>query len=45
MVLKNGYIYHFKIPFRIWEGWYYAHSKGTYFNYVIKDKYPYRRIR
>ena len=39
MVLLNGYSYNVYIPFRMFEEWYYAHSKGTYFNYAIKDKY------
>lgn len=39
MTLLNGYTYNVYIPFKIWEGWYYAHSKGTYFNYIIKSKY------
>lgn len=45
MVLLDGKIYHFQIPFKLFEAWYYAHSKGTFFNSMIKDKYPYRRIR
>lgn len=39
MVLLNGYSYNVYIPFEIFEEWYYAHSKGTYFNGNIKDKY------
>lgn len=45
MVLLDGKIYHFQIPFKLFEAWYYSHSKGTFFNSMIKDKYPYRRIR
>lgn len=45
MVLINGYIYHFQIPFKLFEEWLHAHSKGTFFNRMIKDKYPYTRIR
>lgn len=39
MTLLNGYTYNVYIPFKRWEGWYYAHSKGTYFNEIIKGKY------
>lgn len=30
-------IYNF--PFEVFEEWYYAHSKGTYFNEYIRDQY------
>lgn len=39
MTLINGYWYNVYIPFRIYEAWYYAHSKGTFFNYNIKGKF------
>ena len=39
MVLLNGYGYNVYIPFSVFEAWYYATSKGTFFNYMIKDKY------
>lgn len=39
MVLQNGYSYNVYIPFMVYEQWFYAHSKGTFFNYIIKDKY------
>lgn len=41
----NGWEYLFYIPFTIFEQWYYAHSKGTYFNYYVKDKYRYTRLK
>lgn len=36
MYLLSGLWYSYKIPFAKFEGWYYAHSKGTYFNEVIR---------
>lgn len=45
MVLIDGKIYHFQIPFKLFEQWFHAHSKGTFFNSMIKDKFPYSRIR
>lgn len=45
MVLLDGKIYHFQIPFKLFEEWFHAHSKGTFFNQKIKDKYAYTRIR
>ena len=39
MELINGYSYNIVIPFEIFEQWYYAHSKGTFFNGNVKDKY------
>lgn len=39
MIFLNGYWYNVYIPFRTYEAWYYAHSKGTFFNYMIKGKY------
>lgn len=45
MVLKDGKIYHFQIPFKLFEEWFHAHSKGTFFNQKIRDKYSWTRIR
>ena len=45
MTLLNGYEYYVYIPFDVFEGWYYAHSKGTFFNGNIKGKYKVLRIR
>lgn len=39
MILMNGYRYNVYIPFGVFEQWYYSPSKGTFFNYAIKDKY------
>lgn len=39
MELIKGGAYHVYCPFEVFERWYYAHSKGTFFNYEIKDKY------
>ena len=39
MKTLDGYDYNVFIPFKVMEAWYYAHSKGTFFNYMIKDKY------
>ena len=44
MYLINGYLYSFKIPFKIFEQWFYATSKGTFFNYMIKGRYKYKRL-
>jgi hypothetical protein len=32
------------VPFSVWEGWYMAHSKGTYFNKVIKGNYKIEQL-
>ena len=45
MVLLDGHIYTIKMPFKVFEEWYYAHSKGTFFNEVVKNKYTVRRLR
>ena len=46
MVLKDGHIYKIlKLPFKIFEEWYYAHSKGTFFNENIRNKYTIQRLR
>ena len=40
---KSGRQYKiFNFDFETWEGWYYAHSKGTYFNEFIKEQYTIR---
>ena len=39
MELINGYSYNVYIPWKMFEEWYYAHSKGTFFNGNIKDKF------
>ena len=39
MELINGYSYNVYIPWKMFEEWYYAHSKGTFFNSMIKDKF------
>lgn len=40
MMTLDDYEYNIYIPFDVFEAWYYAHSKGTFFNSTIKDKYP-----
>ena len=45
MLLKDGKLYHYyDIPFRVFEAWYHAHSKGTFHNLYIRGNYDYRRI-
>lgn len=39
MELLNDYNYKVYIPWRMFIEWYYAHSKGTFFNSNIKDKF------
>ena len=39
----QGFRYNVFIPFDMFEEWFYAHSKGTYFNYMIKDKFKVER--
>jgi len=39
----RGYAY--DAPFKLFEGLYYAHSKGTYYNKNIKGIYPSRRFK
>lgn len=39
MTLLNGYSYNVYINKRLFEQWFYAHSKGTFFNYMIKGKF------
>ena len=36
--------YEVKLPMSVFAGWYYAHSKGTYFNENIRGKFPLRRL-
>jgi len=45
MRLLNDYEYFVFIPFSVMQAWYYSTSKGTFFNYMIKDKYKVVRIR
>ena len=45
MVLLNGYEYEVFIPFSVLEQWYWAHSKGTFFNGNIKGKYRVVRVK
>jgi len=45
MVLIDGHIYTIKMPFKVFEEWYYAHSKGTFFNERVKKEYTVRRLR
>lgn len=44
MLLINGYFYEVHIPFKMFEEWFHAHSKGTYFNGNIKGKYTVIRL-
>lgn len=40
----NGYKYtYFKVPFDVWEDFYYALSKGSFVHRRLKGKYEYRR--
>ena len=43
MKTHSGNNYDIKMPMSVFAGWYYAHSKGTYFNKNIRGKYPVRR--
>lgn len=45
MTTLQGYGYYIYMPFGVFEAWYYAHSKGTYFNYQVKGKYTITRYR
>lgn len=46
MVLKDGRIYKIlRLSFKAFEEWYYAHSKGTFFNKNIRNKYTIQRLR
>lgn len=45
MITKKGYGYYIYCPFKTFMNWYYAHSKGTFFNYSIKGKYKIVRYR
>ena len=47
MYLIDGHLYAYKMKFKIYRGWYYAHSKGTYFwykNIRNEKKYPMRKL-
>ena len=39
MLLINGYFYDVFISFNLFEEWFVAHSKGTFFNQKIKGKF------
>ena len=45
MYLLDGKLYVAKIPFSLFEGWYYAHSKGTYWHEMGLNNYKWKRIR
>lgn len=48
MLLINGYFYDVFIPFKLFEEWFHAHSKGTFFNQKIKktkDRTGYKVVR
>lgn len=40
----SGRAYDYMIPFDLWEGFYYAHSKGSYYNSYIKGQYRSSRV-
>lgn len=44
MYLLSGRLYEYVLPFYIFEMWFYAHSKGTYFHYKNIRKYPCTRL-
>ena len=44
MILLNGYKYRVYVPWGVWQQWYYALSKGTFFNQRVKNKYKIERI-
>ena len=43
-LIKNHRVYDVFIPFKVFEQWYWAHSKGTFFNGNIKGKYRVERV-
>ena len=45
MVTKKGYGYYIYCSFKVFNAWYHAHSKGTFFNYSVKGKYKIVRYR
>lgn len=45
MSLIDGKLYDVPIPFKMFEQWFYALSKGTFFNRVIKHSRYYNRIK
>ena len=45
MILIDGHVYTIKMPFKTFEEWYYAHSKGTFFNEKVRNKFTVRRLR
>jgi hypothetical protein len=44
MLLDNGYFYKIKMSWKQFQAWYYAPSKGTYFNEFIKGKRTVTRL-
>ena len=44
MYLLSGRLYEYILPFYIFEGWFYAHSKGTYFHYKNIRQYKCTRL-
>jgi len=44
MSLISGYIYAIYIPMSIYQEWFWAHSKGTFFNTKIKKQYKVKRL-
>lgn len=45
MSLLDGKLYDVPIPFKMFERWFYALSKGTFFNRVIRHSRYYDRIK
>jgi len=45
MVLIDGHIYTIKMPFKVFEEWFHAHSKGTFFNRRVRTQFTVRRLR
>jgi len=44
IMVTDGKIYHCYMDFLLFEDWYYAHSKGTFFNIKLKDKIRIMRV-
>lgn len=44
MTTMAGYVYAVYIPFRVYQEWYWALSKGTFFNKRIKNQYKVKRL-
>lgn len=45
MTTKQGYGYYIRCPWKVFMEWFFAHSKGTYFNRLVKGKYKITRYR